>query len=201
MMLSNRLWSFEQHLAHLQSKIGSLDKADPLTVDEVYMLERLIIQLQLNWDHFVRSVVLDSATGKFLNGNGVVRANLPNPPRSREAAAHRLISLYPNRSFEPDWYLPQQAIDAASRLQLSNFADLSAFLGVAPWTIEELRHLRNFIAHRSKRSALTLRGVISSRSLDGTALTAHCFSFASGGAKTYVRWIAFMKAVARGMVV
>jgi len=199
MQLDQRLWSFNRGLDDLGSRIAALDRVEPLSVDEIFMLERLLLQLQINWDHFVRSIILDSATGRFENTSGPVLSSLPSPPKSRESAAHRLVSLYPRRSFEPDWYLPNEAIDAASRLQVSNLPEISAYLGTSPWLISELRHIRNFVSHRTKRSALSLRTVLPVRSLGSQAIVNRCFDYSHGGSQTYAIWISFMKTVAHGM--
>lgn len=199
MWLGQRLWSFNRELDELSSRIALHDKGKPLSVDEMYMLERLLLQLQINWDHFVRSIILDSASGQYENANGPVFSSLTNPPRSRERAAHRLISLYPRRSFEPDWYLPNEAIDAASRLRVSNYSEISAFLGASPWAISELRFIRNFVSHRTKRAAISLRAVIPSHSLGSNEIVGRCFDYSHGGSQTYKTWISFMKSVAQGI--
>ncbi len=199
MRLDQRLWLFNKRLDDLGSRLAALDKAEPLSVDEVYMLERLLVQFQILWDHLVRSVILDSATGIYVNSNGAVTSSLPKPPRSRESAAYRLIALYPRRTYEPDWYLPGDAIDAASRLQLSNLPEISAYLGTSPWVISDLRHIRNFVSHRTKRSALALRAAVPVGSLGSEAIVRRCFDYSHGGSQTYSTWIAFMKTVARGI--
>lgn len=199
MRLGQRLWSFDYELDELSSRIALHDKGTHLSVDEMYMLERLLLQLQINWDHFVRSVILDSASGRFKNANGPIFSSLTNPPRSRESAAHRLISLYPRRSFEPDWYLPNEAIGAASRLQISNYPEISAFLGVNPWPISELRFIRNFVSHRTKRAAISLRAFIPSHSLGSDEIVGRCFDYSHGGSQTYKTWISFMKSIAHGI--
>ena len=162
-------------------------------------MERLLIQLQVGWEHFVRNMILDSATGKFVWSSQSIMSSLPPRLKSREQVSHHLISLHPSRRFEPDWYLPSEAIDAASWLGLSNYENISAQLGISPWKIDDLRLVKNFVAHQSKRSALYLRasGLVSSRDL----IPIHCtFEYGSSGAENYLEWSAFMKYVAGAMV-
>lgn len=200
MKLAHRVPRLESRLDALGALIlEELSVSKPLSTRSM-MVERAVMQIQVEWEHFVRGIILDSCTGAFSDSRGpVISANLV--ARSREAAAHKLVTLYPRRSFEPDWYLPDQAIDAAFRLGLTNFGTISAELGVTPWVIDDLRHLRNFIAHRSKRSALTIRnsGLLPSvgRSIDVLAVT---IDYGRSGTMRFQEWIAFAKGVARRIV-
>ncbi|GAB6967697.1 hypothetical protein JCM25156A_17340 [Komagataeibacter kakiaceti JCM 25156] len=158
------------------------------------------MQIQIEWELFVRNLILDSATGNFENGNGLIISRSYPSLRSREEAAHRLIGTYRRQQFEPDWYLPTRAIDASMRLGVSNQPQIAAELGVTPWPIEELRHVRNFIAHKSKRSALAVRGTgIIGASAKIDVLEA-ALQYGTGGAKRYIEWIAFSKGAAARLV-
>lgn len=201
MLLARRLPRFYRRLDHLYVVLAAIDATVHRTPQQLFAAERSLIQLQIEWEHFVRDLVLDSATGQFDNGSGPVTSPTYPDLRSREAAAHKLVALYPRRSFEPDWYLPAQAIDAAVRLDVSNHAQISLELGVTPWPIDELRHLRNFISHRSKRAALNVRkaGIVGkSREIDVLAVA---FQYGSGGVKRYIEWIKFSKGAAKRLVV
>lgn len=199
MDLSRRLARFIQRIDNLVATIAAHDHGDALDREATYLVERVLIQLQLEWEHFVRNVILDSATGKFEYSSRPVVSSLPVRLGSREQVSHYLLTLYRNRKFEPDWYLPSDAIDAASKLGLSNYANLSAQLGISPWKIDDLRHVRNFIAHRSKRSALKLRdsGLVTSRDLNPVDCA---FDYGATGTKHYLEWSNFIKYVATAMV-
>lgn len=196
MLLTRRLPRFFRRLDDLATIVSNVDANAQRTVEHVYCAEKALIQIQIEWEHFVRDLILDSATGSFSNASGPVVSRGFHQIRSREAVAHALLATYPNRRFEPDWYLPNQAIDAAIRLDVSNSAQISAELGLTPWPIDDLRHVRNFIAHMSKRSALSVRGTgIVSPSGNIDVLDAAC-QYASGGVKRYEGWIAFVKGAA-----
>jgi hypothetical protein len=196
MLLARRLPRFYSRLDHLSGIIAEVDAMASRTSQQIFAAEKALIQIQIEWEHFVRDLILDSATGQFANGSGQVVSKSYPGLCSREAAAHKLIALYPRRRFEPDWYLPSEAIDAAIRLDVSNSSQIAAELGVTPWPIDELRHLRNFIAHKSKRSALSVRGagiVGVSHKID--VLNA-ALQYGPAGAKRYVTWTNFSKGTA-----
>ena len=199
--LSRRLPRFFRRLDDLGKIISDVDATDKRTILHVYCAEKALIQIQIEWEHFVRNLILDSATGNFSNSAGHVRSHIFRQMRSREVAAHALLSTYRQRQHEPNWYLPSQAIGAAQTLGVSNFQQISAELGVTPWPIDELRHIRNFIAHKSKRSALSLRqsGIVPQT--DNIDVLDIAFQYVSGGRKRYQIWIAFAKGVAQRLVV
>jgi len=200
MLLTRRLPRFYQRLDHLSEIIAAVDSATHRTSEQIFAAEKALIQIQIEWEHFVRDLILDSATGNFENGSGRIISRSHPDLRSREAAARRLIGTYRNRLFEPDWYLPVQAIDASIRLDISNQAQIAAELGVTPWPIDELRYVRNFIAHKSKRSALAVRatGIVgASASID---VLEAAVQYGTGGAKRYIEWINFSKGVAARLV-
>lgn len=198
--LQRRLPRFYDRLDHLSAVIATVDANPARTTAHVFSAEKAIIQLQIEWEHFVRNLILDSATGQFVNAGGrIVSRSFPSIC-SRESAAHTLVGTYSRRRFEPDWYLPRDAIDAAIRLDLTNVAQIAAELGITPWPIEELRHVRNFVAHKSKRAALNIRslGLIpTSENIDVLELA---FAFTTGGSKRYSEWVNFSKAAASRLV-
>ncbi|WP_043916964.1 hypothetical protein [Jannaschia aquimarina] len=86
------------------------------------------------------------------------------------------------------------------RLDVSNQPQIAAELGVTPWPIDELRHVRNFIAHKSKRSALAVRatGIVGASANIDVLETA--LQYGNAGAKRYIEWINFSKGAAARLV-
>jgi hypothetical protein len=122
--------------------------------------QRLVLSMQNCFEHFVRRVILDSATGRAFDFSGPIYCSLYPPPRTREQACIELLRRLPGRNpFEPDWYKPAKAIDAARILSISNYNKISTVLGVSPWPLDELRIFRNFLAHQSKSSAVGVRAL------------------------------------------
>ena len=196
MMLNRRLFRFGHRVDAIVQTVDQFADDGRLTRGETYIVERALLQLQVEWELFVRNLILDSATGRFSDGSGRVFSTLSIPTPTRERASHVLVSLYPRRRREPDWYVPQEAIHAADLLAVSNFKNITACLGVSPWVITELRYVRNFVAHRSKQSALEMRrrGLVSRSGRISAAV--HACAFGALGVKNYVRWSQFMKLLA-----
>lgn len=199
MLLERHAWRLGIRLDALGDVLRQYENL-ALERSHLFDIERVIIQLQIEWEHFVRAVILDSATGKYRSKSGPVSSNLPVKVLSREHARFVLIKQYKKRQMEPDWYLPQDAIAAAGKLAISNEKTIASELGVAPWEIDDLRHIRNFIAHRSARSATSVRSTGSVAKGHRIIPALICFDFQAGGVRRYEGWIAFMKGVGGRLV-
>lgn len=199
--LFDRYWKFEEKINKISSEVAICELNILPNKFEYFYLERLLIQLQVEFEQFVRGVILDSATGKFTNSAGRVSSPLFTSQVSREQASHKLISLYPKRSKEPDWYLPNDSIVAAQKLNLSNFSQIAATLGINPWTVNDLRYIRNFIAHQSKSSSLTIKANLPIAKVSQKELKLFCYSYNSNGRKNFEEWTYFIKYIAKEITV
>ena len=201
MKLSRRLHKFGIKIDRLRACLDRSDPGQSLYLGQIFIVEHALLRLQNEWELFVRNLILDCATGRYSDSRGPIISHLSPPaPRTREIAGHRLVSLYKRRNFEPNWYRPQEAIRAAELLRLSNYNNIASQLGLSPWEIDELRHVRNFIAHRSKSSAIELR-TAGLTSVTGTISPVNsAFSYGTHGAKRYVAWCNFIKQVASKLV-
>jgi hypothetical protein len=200
MLLKRRIFRFCSRLDILLNIIKNVDAIARRTFEQSFAAEKALIELQIEWEHFVRDLILDSATGRFENASGPIKSKRYPYLRSREAASHKLITLYPKRRIEPDWYLPAKAIEAAVLLDVTNVAQIAAELGVSPWPIDELRHVRNFIAHKSKRAALNVRGTSIVNPSSSIDILDIAFQYSPSGTKYYLEWIVFSKGVAARLV-
>lgn len=199
MQLERHAWRLGKRLNALATDLKSFEDVE-LSALDTYAVERIIIQMQIEWEHFVRALILDSATGRNSTRSGPVGSNLPVKVRNREHAGHVLIAQYKKRQTEPDWYLPQDAIAAAGKLSLTNANKIAAELGITPWGLSDLRYLRNFISHRSGRSAINVRDAATVRKSDQIMPAMLCYEYAPGGSKRYESWVGFMKGVANRLV-
>lgn len=199
MQLERHAWRLGNRIDALANVLRPYHSID-LSEAEQFNIERTIIQLQIEWEHFVRAVILDSATGKYRAKSGPVSSNLPLKVLSREHASFVLIEQYNKRRTEPDWYLPTDAIQAAGKLNLTNENQIATELGVSPWELDDLRFLRNFIAHRSGRSATSVRSAGCVAKSDRIVPSSICFDFQLGGLRRYEGWITFMKNVGTRLV-
>jgi hypothetical protein len=114
--------------------------------------EMCAIRLLDAWARFCRELVLISASEQPLTLAGT---RLPLAPgiTGRKDALKVLRTIYKRFPWEPRWFDAQSCLGAASFLKVANYSTLSAGLAVTPSPIEDLRKLRNFLAHRNERTA------------------------------------------------
>ncbi len=200
MLFRNRLARFRARVDNLTREISRLDNHAITSISQVYIIERSVVQMQVEWELFVRNLVLDSATGRYKDRNGRVQSNLSSRPLSREAASHLLIRQYGSRRrFEPRWIDTADVVVAAKKLKLSNQSNIALSLGVHPWKLHDLRCVRNFIVHRSKSSAIELRSRHFSALSGPYSAATIVRSFSSSGVRRYKLWSDFMKTVASNL--
>jgi hypothetical protein len=138
-------------------------------------------------------------------GNTVTLAGQP-VPRShpsivdRASAISFLLGTYKKRQYEPKWGDVVECIDAAKRLKIANLPTVSAGLGASNSPAEEIRHIRNYYAHRKVGSA--------SRAIATNLFTAGAtypnvrdlLQFTSGGNRIIESWVQQLMAVATASV-
>ncbi len=200
MKLNRRLFRFENRIEFLEKLIQRNSQHYNNWNEREYIIERAVMQLQTEWNLFVRGLILDSATGKYENQTGQIASMLTKKKISRKHVKHMLIAQYKKRATEPDWHLPQEAIRAASLLQLSNLSDISNCLGVSPWPLDDLRYVRNYIAHQSAETIQQLRrsGMIGSKSKLYPKVV--IFQYHTSGNQYYMVWCHFMRTIASQLV-
>lgn len=202
MLLNRHYIRLEHRLSVIEREMDELSAKGALEKHETLALEKYLIQLQIEWEHFIRRLILDSATGRHEGSSGRVFSTLPNPPKTREQALYALLSTFRgnNGGREPEWSHSSKAIDAASRLQLSNLATITGYLGVTPWPLDEMRFLRNYIAHQSKNSAVTLRRQSMTSPSGKISVAQIAFDYIPSGVQRYKSWPAFMRTIAQQIV-
>lgn len=120
-----------------------------------------MIRLLDAWNRFCRQLVLVSARGDVLTASGARLGRSPAvAPGQRPLDA--LKTTYPLRIqnrpvWEPRWFIPREAINAANALQIQNLRTVVTGLGLTQTLAglnagspEDLRNCRNYLAHRSK---------------------------------------------------
>ena len=117
---------------------------------QCYVMVRLLDE----WGLFSRSVVIASAWGRVTSrtGTAVPRSPVLSVGQDPLDALRNSFTKPKPATWEPRWYNPIDAIDAANRLQIHNLGNVAAGLGLAGTTPEDLRHCRNYVAHRSRRA-------------------------------------------------
>jgi hypothetical protein len=157
--------------------------------------EMAVIRLHNCWARFCREIILSSAADMPLTSNGAKVSKAPNIRRRGEVVP--LISRLTGNRYEPKWATASKALLAAQRLQISNLATVSAALGAMNSPAEDLRHIRNFFAHRCKGTADEIRLLnwfSSNSSMETEALL--CANVL-GGVTRFESWILGLENVAR----
>ncbi len=114
------------------------------------LIERVVISLHDSFALAARNIILDSATGKNVTRTGrqltrtAALVGFASPlDFLRHSWAHN--KKMPN-SWEPDWFMPDNSIRAATLLQVSNEIEITNGLG-ALVNINRLRATRNVMVH------------------------------------------------------
>jgi hypothetical protein len=125
--------------------------------------EYLTIYIQDCWSRFTRDVMLESAFKTSVNRRGTVFKRANNLAiRSSNTALDAIRRTWPNRSrpqaayWEPSWYDIRHVAHVDRILGLRN-RDIISGLEDALNPIEEVKMLRNFIAHRGHTSSPEMR--------------------------------------------
>ena len=110
------------------------------------------------WARFCRSLVLESA---FASPTTLSGRLVPPVVSSEQLAlsAVRKAFKHGGPAWEPQWASPADAVRAAVALSVSNRGQVSAGLGASPNPADDLRLVRNFIAHRNRRTAFELHSL------------------------------------------
>lgn len=140
----------------LESSVAS-SLNTPFGIQQHFAAEMCVIRLNDAWSRFCRELVVTSAYAKPLTAQG---SRVPRAPgvKRRDQVIPKLLATYPRRSQEPDWYIPDRCLDAAKRLNVSNYPAISSgigasFPGSSPSPNDQVRLVRNFFAHRHQESA------------------------------------------------
>lgn len=198
-MLGGLAAQLERRVDDLHAEMAPLMAGVALDPVQRRQAEHITFQLQNAWEMYVRNFILLSATGRASALGGPVPASVPRAYRNREAVSHYLLQLTRQR-FEPKWYRPADAINAARRLNIANVANVAAAIGSTPWPLENLRLTRNFFAHRSRSSALELRALNWFGPDDTIEVETTVFPFDAGGVRRFDAWCSAMKVVSRAML-
>lgn len=129
--------------------------AGPMDCPPVHRASREMGVLRLwdGWTRFCRELVIASAVSRPVTVAGLHLPKAPNVQRRRDVLPLLRLSFGRRQKppwWEPHWGIATDAIDAAQRLQVANFASISGGLGALGSPAEDLRRVRNFLAHRGE---------------------------------------------------
>ena len=118
--------------------------------------EMSVISLHDSWCRFCREVVIMSAGCRPFTTAGA-RLPLATGIYKRADVIPMYLSTFKKKRYEPRWGNSVECVDAAQRLNISNFSTFSASIGASNSTAEEIRVVRNYYAHRNKGTASKIR--------------------------------------------
>lgn len=195
MNLGARYWRFSRnaHAIGAAFEHATMTPVDPeCSATHALARENATIQLQDQWSAYCRDMITASWRGGCTTLGGVVipkRAGLS----SYASAVAALRATYvgtakKSKYWEPKWFDPVQALDAAKRLGVPNLPTLSAGLGLTPSPLDELRAVRNYFAHRGPESCDRLQPFLGARAT--VALVhQHVSAPTLAGVPQLVRWV------------
>jgi hypothetical protein len=113
--------------------------------------EMAIIRIHDAWARYCRELVILSASGNTVTLNGIV---VPAVVKRRSDVIPILLATYRKRRYAPKWARATECIEAASRLKIANIGTVAAALGATNSPADEIRHIRNYYAHRRHGAAI-----------------------------------------------
>lgn len=165
-----------------------------------YTQEMCVVRLYDLWDRFCKELILLSAYAEPISISG---SRIPRVAgvRTRNDVLTKLKSIRPYASRPVhliSWGNPTTSIDVASKLKLSNFQNISLSLGATPSPLQDLRIVRNYLAHRNEKTASEVRKVAVSNGCPGTHnALAILGSLRTPGVSLLEFWIVQIRNIAR----
>lgn len=150
-------------LRHFLARIPSTPACGLPCVDRHVLTQELcILRLYDAWARFCRELIITSAYAGPVGISGGAVSAVPGIGRRSEVlpALRATFSRPKPIWWEPKWPDAVEALDAAQRLRLSNYSRISSGLALSPSPIDDIRRIRNFIAHRNQHTAIEANRVI-----------------------------------------
>lgn len=193
-MITNSLPSIQRRLERELWKYADLftnccknwEKSRRTSGNDRILGDFTIVLLHDSWARFCRSLVLISAACNPITLSGVRLTKAPGIQRIDQVIPH-LMSQYRRRRNEPRWGDARDCIDAAGRLEIQNLTAVTDAIGSSSSPVEEIRCLRNFIVHKNRETALSVRQRYSMSRGDLCAV-AIAGDFQSGGIRLFQLW-------------
>ena len=150
-----------------------------------------VIQFHDAWARFCRELVVLSAYAQPLTAHGQRLSRAPGI-QNRHQVIPALLSTYHRRKYEPSWDQPGDCIDAARRLQVLNYSTIFAGLGLSltPSPIDQVRYVRNFLAHKNAENARRVAQVAAEFGLTNVRVPeVLVMSVVHPGVSVFIQWV------------
>jgi hypothetical protein len=119
------------------------------------VIEYAFIALSDAWNRFARDLILASAIGGAVTLGGVRLPKTSLQITNRRLALARVRQFFgkPQPWWEPRWFDPADAGNAATALAIPNSVRVTGAFTASTNPIEDVRWVRNFVAHRGPGTA------------------------------------------------
>ncbi len=189
--VSETEWLLQEfNIAVSQLSIDSIDKSARLSA------EMSIIRLHDAWARFCREIIILSAGGRPYTANGHRLDPVPGIRGISEVIPILLNSYSRPRRYEPKWARPRESIEAGQLLNIPNFFTVSAAIGATNSPAEDLRPIRNFLAHRGKNSADKIRNQIFFNRVDKVTVENVAGKLIPPGIRRFEKWVIDLRLIA-----
>lgn len=164
-----------------------------------FACEMAVIRLHDSWTRFCRELIITSALGNTLTLGGTLLTKSSPSVTDRNSVITSLLAAYPRRRrFEPRWGDAIECLDAARRLGIRNLATVSAGLGATNSPAEEIRHIRNFYAHRKMGAAQ--RAIATNLFVGDYPRVTDLLAYTAGGIRIIDSWVQRLMLVATASI-
>lgn len=139
------------HSTLFSSSVISVDSENLRSAARSYA----VLRLHDAWFRFAKRTVLTSALGNVVTATG--SEVYPAPGIGRISDAEQVLKADRRgwKQWGPAWDLPAEVIDAARVLNVGNSRQLALGFGAATYAVTELKAVRNVLAHRHSRTAMS----------------------------------------------
>jgi hypothetical protein len=119
------------------------------------VIEYALVALQDAWNRFARDLILASAIGGAVTLGGVQLPKTSLQITNRRLALARVRQFFGSSQlwWEPRWFDPADAGNAATALAIPNRLQVTGAFTASTNPIEDIRWVRNFVAHRGPGTA------------------------------------------------
>lgn len=158
--------------------------------------EMSVIRIHDAWARFCRELIVLSANGRTVTLTGMPLSQSHSAIVNCTSVVPVLLSLYPKnrRKFEPRWADATECIDAGKTLGIRNLSTVAGALAAANSPADRIRRVRNFYAHRQRRTATdALRAALFSAQYPEVFSLAN---YESGGLRVIESWTRGLAVVA-----
>jgi len=173
----------------------------PSTPSDVYAIEMCAIRLQDSWARFCSELVILSALKEPVTRGGHRLTQAVGIKSIRDVKKEAWAMSYPKRQmppkWEPRWHLPQVVLDLGLKLQLGNYTQIKSGISISQSPLEELRCVRNFLAHRGRRTGSELRALNTRQGLAQSTRARDLLShLVVPGIPLFERWVHILRLMA-----